>query len=78
MQGSATASEPVGPLVYVRFHGSGARYGGRYPDAALDLWAERLVGWADAGLPAWAYFNNDVGGHAPRDAVRLRERVAAR
>jgi hypothetical protein len=26
----------------------------------------------------FAYFNNDVGGHAPRDAVRQRERLDAR
>jgi uncharacterized protein YecE (DUF72 family) len=23
----------------------------------------------------FAYFNNDAGGHAPRDAVRLRQRI---
>jgi uncharacterized protein YecE (DUF72 family) len=23
----------------------------------------------------FAYFNNDIGGHAPRDAVRLREMI---
>lgn len=26
----------------------------------------------DAGCDVYAYFNNDVGGHAPRDAVTLR------
>ena len=66
-------AEPVGPLVYIRFHGSGARYGGRYPDEALAEWATRIRAWSSAGLPVWAYFNNDIGGHAVRDAVRLRE-----
>ncbi len=76
MRGSAvTAQTPVGPLVYVRFHGAGERYGGRYPDDQLEAWAGQLAAWADEGLPCWAYFNNDVGGHAPRDAVRLRELV---
>jgi uncharacterized protein YecE (DUF72 family) len=77
MRGSSTPMPPasVGPLVYIRFHGSGRRYGGRYPDDVLRAWAERLVAWAEGGLPCWAYFNNDVGGHAPRDAVRLRELV---
>jgi uncharacterized protein YecE (DUF72 family) len=68
-------AEPVGPLVYVRFHGSGARYGGRYPDDALAEWATRIRGWSAVGLPVWAYFNNDIGGHAVRDAARLREAV---
>ncbi|MBI4263497.1 MAG: DUF72 domain-containing protein [Acidobacteria bacterium] len=26
-------------------------------------------------LARFAYFNNDIGGHAPRDAVRLRHRI---
>ena len=75
MAGSSPEPRPVGPFVYLRLHGSGARYGGRYSDAALAAWAARLSDWADAGLPAWVYFNNDIGGHAPRDAVRLRERI---
>ena len=77
MRGSATAMPPqqVGPLVYVRFHGAAQRYGGRYPDDVLRDWAARLGAWAAGGLPCWVYFNNDVGGHAPRDAVRLRELV---
>jgi uncharacterized protein YecE (DUF72 family) len=24
----------------------------------------------------FAYFNNDTGGHAPRDAVRLRQKIS--
>jgi len=28
-----------------------------------------------AGVPVYAYFNNDADGHAPRDAVRLREKI---
>lgn len=75
MRGSAPPATQVGPLVYVRFHGAGQRYGGRYPDEALRAWAERLTTWAANGLPCWAYFNNDVGGHAPRDAARLRDLV---
>lgn len=78
MAGSATAPKPVGPFVYVRFHGSGQRYGGRYPSQRLSAWADRIAAWTDAGLAVWAYFNNDVGGHAFRDADRLRVMVARR
>ncbi|HJP71139.1 MAG TPA: DUF72 domain-containing protein [Candidatus Limnocylindria bacterium] len=78
MAGSSTPPKPVGPFVYVRFHGSGERYGGRYPSQRLSAWARRMVDWADAGLPVWAYFNNDIGGHAFRDADRLRSTVARR
>ena len=66
--------EPVGPFVYVRFHGRGT-YAGSYAPQTIGSWARRLAGWAAEGRDAWVYFNNDVGGHAPRDAVRLREAV---
>ncbi|HEX2193594.1 MAG TPA: DUF72 domain-containing protein [Candidatus Limnocylindria bacterium] len=78
MAGSASPKAPVGPFVYVRFHGSGAKYGGRYTGQALRAWADRLVRWAGEGRACYAYFNNDVGGHAFRDAARLREMVARR
>ncbi len=78
MAGSAAQPQPVGPFVYLRFHGAGERYGGRYSSAALSTWAGRIAGWAGDGLPVWAYFNNDIGGHAVRDAARLRELVSRR
>jgi uncharacterized protein YecE (DUF72 family) len=75
MPGSATGQMLVGPFVYVRFHGS-TRYGGRYDDARLDDWADWLQARRDDGLDVFAYFNNDIGGHAPRDAARLRAKIA--
>jgi uncharacterized protein YecE (DUF72 family) len=68
----------VGPFVYVRFHGSGAKYAGGYSEEALAAWTDRLVGWATDGVESYAYFNNDIGGHAFRDAARLREMVGHR
>jgi len=76
MHGSAISSLEIGPFVYMRFHGT-QKYGGRYSDAALDAWAERLAGEAGKARPIYVYFNNDAGGHAPRDAMRLRKRVLA-
>lgn len=75
MPGARAPREPVGPFVYVRFHGRSGTYAGAYPPQAIAAWARRIAAWADGGLPVWAYFNNDLGGHAPRDAVRLREAV---
>jgi len=72
MPGSATGRERVGPIVYVRFHGATGNYGGGYPDDRVRAWAEWLNAQRDAGTDVYAYFNNDVGGHAPRDAVALR------
>ena len=78
MAGSTPPLVPVGPFVYVRFHGAGERYGGRYSSQRLSAWADRIVAWASQGRPVWAYFNNDIGGHAVRDAARLRDMVARR
>ena len=77
MTGSESGKVVTGPFVYVRFHGSqGARkYSGTYSDDALDEWAEWLSQPLRDGLPVYAYFNNDAGGHAPRDAVRLRDKI---
>ncbi len=78
MTGSAPPPVPVGPFVYVRFHGAGEKYGGAYSPQRLTAWAERMVAWAQRGWPVWAYFNNDIGGHAVRDADRLRSYVERR
>lgn len=77
MHGSATGKMVIGPFLYVRFHFGTQKYGGRYDDARLDEWAGWLAAQARAGRAVYAYFNNDVGGHAPRDAIRLRDRIAA-
>jgi len=72
MPGSATDRERVGPFVYVRFHGSGAKYGGAYSRQRLRGWASWLRARRDERCDVYAYFNNDIGGHAPRDALALR------
>jgi uncharacterized protein YecE (DUF72 family) len=76
MAGSATPRLVVGPLVYVRFHGASAKYGGSYSAAQLEGWAVWLGAQRARGIDVYAYFNNDAGGHAPRNAVTLREALA--
>ena len=41
--GSTIVEPIVGPLLYVRFHGTSGHYHGSYPTRALDAWAARLV-----------------------------------
>jgi uncharacterized protein YecE (DUF72 family) len=80
MPGSASGRLRVGPIVYVRFHGASGRYDGSYPERTLEPWADWLHEQSSSGRDVYVYFNNDVGGHAPRDALKLRrmleERVA--
>jgi uncharacterized protein YecE (DUF72 family) len=75
MPGSASGKAVVGPFVYVRFHGV-QKYSGRYDDRTLEDWADWLSEQRRGGRRIYAYFNNDVGGHAPRDAARLRSMLA--
>lgn len=68
---------PVGPLVYIRFHGTSGHYAGSYGAAALDRWAQRLAHYWRSGCHVYAYFNNDPDSTAARNALSLRRRVAA-
>ncbi|QNI07122.1 DUF72 domain-containing protein [Mycobacterium kubicae] len=62
-------------LVYVRMHGPepASLYTGSYTDSDLRWWAERITEWDSQGRDVWMYFNNDIGGHAVRNALSLRE-----
>jgi uncharacterized protein YecE (DUF72 family) len=63
----ATAS-----FAYVRGHGPGGRYVGRYDSAELDHWAGRIADWLGEGRDVYAYFDNDIDVAAPGDACALK------
>ena len=65
-----------GRTAYVRFHGTGGKYRGRYSEKQIADWANWLREQRAAGRSAWAYFNNDIGGDAIEDARALRDRLA--
>lgn len=67
--------EATANFVYVRGHGPGGAYHGRYGPDALDRWAERIAAWRDQGRDVFAYFDNDIGAAAPHDALELKARL---
>ncbi|MBE3599795.1 MAG: DUF72 domain-containing protein [Limnochordaceae bacterium] len=69
--------EPTANWVYIRRHGPGAPYADSYPERMLAADARAIREWLQAGRDVFCFFNNDVGGHAAYDALRLRELVAA-
>ena len=75
MTGSASERIAVGPIAYVRFHGAGAKYWGRYADEVLLGWTDWMREQARAGRTVWAYFNNDPEAHAIQDALTLKAMV---
>ena len=60
---------------YVRLHGDQELYASGYTDRALDDWAGRCRRWADDGQDVFVYFDNDMKGYAPHDAMRLIARL---
>ena len=62
---------PDVPFRYLRFHGTGGRYAGRYGSDGLRAWARTLEGEREDGRDAYVYFNNDGGAAAVQDARDL-------
>jgi uncharacterized protein YecE (DUF72 family) len=77
MSGADLACVPraTADQVYVRMHGPepATMYTGSYSTKDLRWWAERLAKWDGEGRDVWMYFNNDLGGHAVRNALALKE-----
>lgn len=63
-------------FVYVRLHGLAAEHGA-YTAHSLLPWARFVADQQAAGRDCYVFFNNDAGGHAPRDAARLRAMLAS-
>jgi uncharacterized protein YecE (DUF72 family) len=72
MAGKASPRVVTGDMIYVRFHGTADRYAGSYTDAMLAEWADWLSDQRDKVRAVYAYFNNDVEGHALNNATTLR------
>lgn len=72
------STERTATFAYVRLHGSTELYASRYRATELTPWAKRIADWARAGADVFVYFDNDARGHAPHDALRLRDMVETR
>ncbi len=59
--------------VYIRMHGFGAVYGGKYDTVTLKTWAKTIRSYLNQGLDVYIYFNNDTEGYAVENARTLRE-----
>lgn len=60
-------------FAYMRFHGTGFLYGGRYTRRELLRWADIMKGFMKRGVDVYAYFNNDASGYAVINAMELKE-----
>lgn len=62
----------VGPLAYVRLHGTERAYQGRYSDVALRQWWKWMEEQIKSGKALYVYFNNDAKAQAVSDALQLK------
>ena len=62
--------EVTADFVYLRGHGPGGRYRGRYGEAALKDWAVHIDCW-HKDHDVFVYFDNDIKSAAPADAQQL-------
>lgn len=71
-----TAGEPGGwpGIVYYRLHGSPRMYYSAYPDAFLDMLAQRIRA-LKRQKTAWVIFDNTAAGAATGNALALRQRL---
>jgi len=75
MSGSVSPRVVTAPLAYLRFHGSGTRYGGDYGEAELGEASSFCKRCLAQGREVFAYFNNDAEGYAVVDARLFRRLV---
>ena len=59
--------------VYLRYHGQ--NYQGSYSEEQLDRIADDIRDHQGNGRDVFVYFNNDLGGHAIRNALTLKEKL---
>jgi uncharacterized protein YecE (DUF72 family) len=59
-------------FAYVRLHGPGERYQGKYSSAALRAWARRLDRLSTQLAAAYVYFDNDEAAYAAQNASELK------
>jgi uncharacterized protein YecE (DUF72 family) len=64
----------VSSWVYMRRHGPGGGHRGSYTDSHLGRDARAIAAWAK-DRDVFVFFNNDQGGHAPRNAAALSRMV---
>lgn len=75
LAGFESPVEITADFAYIRLHGPGGKYQGSYSDEHLKKWAARIRSWRRRLKSIYVYFDNDQGGYAAQNALRLRELV---
>lgn len=71
LAGHQSPMEITADFVYVRLHGPGGKYEGKYTSTVLAKWAEQCRTWQQAKKNVFFYFDNDEKGYAVDNAHTL-------
>lgn len=77
LAGTLSSKKITSPhMVYIRLHGPGDAYEGRYSKHELASWAGAINSWIETGRDVYIFFDNDQDGYAPVNAIELREMLS--
>lgn len=76
LAGRISPKEVTADFVYIRLHGPGDAYQGRYDRQTLADWAGAISAWTAQGLTVFCYFDNDEAGYAALNALELQEMLS--
>jgi uncharacterized protein YecE (DUF72 family) len=69
--GRLSVKEITADFVYIRFHGPGGKYRGKYDQKFLTQWAKDMKSWKVKAV--YCYFDNDDSGFAVENASELKK-----
>jgi len=76
LAGFQSPKEVTADFVYLRLHGPGDKYQGKYSLETLAGWADAFSAWRREKKEIFCYFDNDQAGYAAQDAMKLQEMVS--
>lgn len=77
LAGHISPLEVTADFAYVRLHGPGGKYQGKYTDADLSAWSKRCLTWRESDKAVYIYFDNDQHGYAVENAKTLMAMISA-
>ena len=73
LAGQLSPKQVTADFVYVRLHGPGDAYQGKYDNRTLAGWANAFSTWENQGKESFCYFDNDEKGYAAQNALSLQD-----
>ncbi|MGC8492458.1 MAG: DUF72 domain-containing protein [Syntrophobacteraceae bacterium] len=71
LNGKTSPLETTADFIYIRLHGPGGKYQGRYSSEQLRSWSETFKHWTKESKDVFCYFDNDEKGFAAVNAMGL-------